>query len=198
MTNLVSSLHKYFIFSYKTKRILCMIVVVSFLVSGVLALTKKVSTKKAVVLFFLSCYLSMVFASTVFMRIDWKLLSSPMLKSFQYDIVPLHSYCLLLSGNKAYIQEVICNFLLLAPVGICITLLFGRVKIRKVIMLCGVISFAIEGMQLLYGCGLFEVDDLIHNVLGGAVGYFLCCRFLFYSKLLYNRERGMKNDDKKC
>lgn len=104
------------------------------------------------------------------MRIDWNMLNSPILKTVRYDIIPFHSYYFIALGRIEYIQEVICNLLVLLPFGVCITILHKKVTVKKVMTVCMCLSFAIETLQLFYGCGLFETDDLIHNTLGGVGG----------------------------
>ena len=41
-----------------------------------------------------------------------------------------------------------------------------------------VLSFGIELIQLVFKLGLFEFDDIFHNVLGAMIGYGLskCCK----------------------
>jgi glycopeptide antibiotics resistance protein len=44
-------------------------------------------------------------------------------------------------------------------------------KIRMVALSAFGISFSIEVIQLVFKMGLFEFDDMFHNVLGAVIGY---------------------------
>ena len=80
------------------------------------------------------------------------------------------------SRNDALVVE---NLLLFIPYGFC----YCWWKEKKEILFTGfmvglVTSFIIEGMQLVTGRGIFQLDDIIMNTLGcmiGAFSYKLCC-----------------------
>lgn len=78
-------------------------------------------------------------------------------------------------GIFSYIvNEVIGNIALFVPVGFLLPLLWKRFeKIWAVLLSCLSISLAIEIIQLGISLRATDVDDLIMNVLGGIVGYFI-------------------------
>ena len=51
-------------------------------------------------------------------------------------------------------------------------------KLRMIVLSAIVLSFGIELIQLVFKLGLFEFDDIFHNVLGAMIGYGLskCCK----------------------
>ncbi|MGP8313507.1 VanZ family protein [Enterocloster aldenensis] len=111
----------------------------------------------------LNVYLFLVLSSTVFSR--------TMTDDYHYELLPFWSYLEIYRGNTYFIQENFLNILMLMPVGVLFpvcgrgngggrTLLFG--------LACTV---AIEVLQLITKRGLFEFDDIFHNIVGVAVGY---------------------------
>ncbi len=83
------------------------------------------------------------------------------------------------SRNNALVLE---NVLLFIPYGFC----YCWWKKRKTVLFSGfmsgfVTSFIIEGMQLVTGRGIFQLDDIIMNTLGCMLGAFLykLCSLLF-------------------
>ena len=88
-----------------------------------------------------------------------------------YDFKPFWSY--------AYPEmkwEVIANVLLFIPFGI----LAGKLWGWKAIPLAVFLSFCIEAVQLTLHLGFFEIDDVIHNTVGAAIGFLA---ILVYRKL---------------
>lgn len=81
------------------------------------------------------------------------------------------------------------NVLVFMPIGFYIP--FHYRKIRKswqVIGLCFIFSLLIELTQLVTKCGVFDVDDLILNTLGGVFGY-ICYYVAFRGYLIYLRRK---------
>ena len=50
-----------------------------------------------------------------------------------------------------------------------------------------VFSFVIELLQLIFRCGLFEFDDMIHNTLGATIGYGVWWGLRFANKQLMKK-----------
>ncbi len=72
--------------------------------------------------------------------------------------------------NNAYIVE---NILLFIPYGFCLAWRFGGRKNRWFQVLGGLATtLAVEYTQLITGRGVFQIDDILTNVLGGMVGIF--------------------------
>ena len=105
-------------------------------------------------------YLFFIFCTTVLFR--------DVVIETRYRLLPLWSYGVLY--NKL-LAENILNVLMFIPIGF-----FSSVGLRKRRLLkitgigCG-ISLTIEVLQLVYRRGVFNIDDIIHNTLGCAIGY---------------------------
>ena len=74
---------------------------------------------------------------------------------------------------NTYWAEIITNIILFIPLGF----LLGRLVGWKGILIAVGMSAAIEIIQLITYLGLFEIDDIIHNTVGAAIGYLLMMLF---------------------
>lgn len=71
------------------------------------------------------------------------------------------------------------------PLGILFPLLFmGLRSLWRTTAVIFLVSLGFETIQLLTGLGIFDVDDLILNVAGGILGYFLF--WIFFRKKKIN------------
>lgn len=77
------------------------------------------------------------------------------------------------------LQLILFNMLMFAPLGFLLPLLWKRAERLPVTLAVslGVTGF-IELFQLATGTGIFELDDLLHNLLGSLAGYFLVMALL--------------------
>lgn len=74
------------------------------------------------------------------------------------------------------LQLILFNMLMFAPLGFLLPLVWRRAERFQVALLCSLgATCLIEVLQLLTGTGIFELDDLFHNLLGSLFGYF-CIR----------------------
>lgn len=87
-----------------------------------------------------------------------------------YDLHPFWSYEAIQGGKSELLAENIMNVIVFIPVGILIGLGFPRWSWRKTIGLGCLISISIEVLQFAFKRGFSEVDDVIHNTLGCAIG----------------------------
>jgi glycopeptide antibiotics resistance protein len=72
------------------------------------------------------------------------------------------------------IKNVIGNILGFIPLGFLLPVLFSSLRTaRKAIWTVFLISLSFETLQLIFNLGVFDVDDLLLNTVGGAVGYLL-------------------------
>lgn len=115
-------------------------------------------------------YVILVFCTTIFFREDTY--------EKRYMLRPLWSYTVLY--NKL-LAQLIMNVLLFIPIGFFAGGALKKKHIWNAIGIGFVLSFFIELTQLISTRGVFNVDDIIHNVLGCAIG-FLC--FVFCYKMI--------------
>lgn len=86
------------------------------------------------------------------------------------------------TGEWSYWYYIVGNILLFIPLGFALMYLLMNRKRKSLqrqnlfwsIIMCLILSVAVEGIQYMTGTGLCEVDDLLHNTLGGAIGGSVC------------------------
>lgn len=72
--------------------------------------------------------------------------------------------------SQYYRTEILLNIWLFVPFG---ALMYSLFKNRALILIPFLVSLIVEVIQLIFGFGLFEFDDIISNTLGGAIGFFI-------------------------
>ncbi len=89
------------------------------------------------------------------------------------NLIPLSSYFQI--SEDSYLMEKaainILNVVLFFPVGLLLGLGFRSMTWKRALAIIFGLSVMIELLQLIFKCGLCEVDDVIHNVIGGGIGY---------------------------
>lgn len=125
----------------------------------------------------LTAYIFLVFASTVFSRTSKG--------NYNYELIPFWSYRKIASGSKSLFWEDVLNGIMLLPMGVLLPIVIGdggeNKRLGRVIFIGFLTSLSIEFLQLVLKRGLFEFDDMFHNTLGVAIGYWL------YVKIRKNR-----------
>ena len=123
----------------------------------------------------LSVYLSVVFYFTIVSREssgEYKLELQPFKTIIDFINVDYDSH------GRYILREVLVNIGLLMPFGFLLghpSFLPGTgIRLREVVFLGFLTSLMIETLQLITKTGTFEVDDLIYNTLGCAIGYLIC------------------------
>lgn len=99
------------------------------------------------------------------------LLLSRRIKGDASYIRPLFwSYRQIAAGRVNYTYQVVLNVLLFLPFGFLWPFVDGRPSFWRTVGLGVCFSLAMESMQALSGRGIFELDDLLHNCVGTAIG----------------------------
>ena len=126
---------------------------------ALLAITCGLSTKKWIPALLIS-YVLIILGETLLFRTTNKT-GCKLTPFWSYDYPELNA-------------QIIANILLFIPFG----LLAGQLWGWKSIPLATFFSFCIEAVQLVFCLGLSEIDDIIHNTTGAAIGCLplLVCR----------------------
>lgn len=107
-------------------------------------------------------YLSLVLCSTLILRDTFE--------EYRYELVPFWSYYAYLHRDSQLLTQIYLNVLLFVPIGLLLGILNHKGIVK--VLLCGMaISLFIESCQLLFKKGIFEFDDIFHNVIGCIIGY---------------------------
>ena len=90
-----------------------------------------------------------------------------------YNLIPFDSY-FHYPENSYFIEAAtvnILNIIMFIPLGALLGLSLKGMTWKKVLLVGFAVSFSIELLQFIFKRGLFETDDLIHNVVGCLIGY---------------------------
>ncbi len=100
-----------------------------------------------------------------------------------------------LLGYETFIVNILGNILAFAPFGFLLPFIHKRYRgFFKIIFLSLLFSLTVESLQLYLKVGIFDVDDLFLNTLGGLLGYiaFVIC-YTFY-RSLNKKHRVIRGD----
>ena len=117
-------------------------------------------------------------------------------REYHYNLVPFREIMRFVRyreslGNMAVILNLLGNIFIFVPFGIFLPLLArGCRRFPYMVFLSFDLSLVVEILQLLSKVGSFDVDDLLLNTLGGAIGYI---GYLILLKL-WRSWRGKKKD----
>ena len=75
-------------------------------------------------------------------------------------------------GSKLFIKNIVGNVLLYMPFGLFVSAYLDNKKIFPIFILALISSVSIEFVQLAIG-RVFDVDDIILNIIGALLGYFI-------------------------
>ncbi len=92
----------------------------------------------------------------------------------RYHLYPFWSYTVL---YNSLLSQLLLNILMFIPIGFFVG---GALKKKHILDIIGIgflLSFLIELTQLITTRGVFNVDDIIHNVIGCIIGFsfFMLC-----------------------
>lgn len=88
------------------------------------------------------------------------------------NIIPFSEIFRYEVGSNMFIYNVLGNILLFIPYGYFVARYTESKSLFQIFIICLITSFTVEFLQVKLGRS-FDVDDIILNVLGGIVGYFL-------------------------
>ncbi len=93
-------------------------------------------------------------------------------------------------GSRLFLKNVLGNMLLFLPYGFFASYLLRNKKLSVSCILTLIASISIETVQLVIG-RVFDVDDILLNLLGGCLGFFI---YFLIDKLWYRLPKLFKND----
>ena len=85
----------------------------------------------------------------------------PFREMFRYDF-----------GTRLFLKNVLGNIIMFLPYGFFISYFLKEKKIWPILALTAVTSLTIETTQLMIG-RVFDIDDIILNIIGGILGHYL-------------------------
>ena len=111
-------------------------------------------------------YTFLIYCSTVIFR--------PKSDEAVYNFKLFWSYTECLSSGIGILRpDIIMNILVFIPAGLLFSIAFGKIKCGHAILVGCLISSSIELLQFFLHKGVSEFDDVLHNTLGFAIGYYI-------------------------
>lgn len=104
----------------------------------------------------------------LFLTISATIIFREVSETYRYSFYPFLNYTKLYNEMLA---QIILNVVMFIPIGF---LIGGAVKNMNTLKILGIgcfLSLTIEIIQLLSKRGVFNIDDIIHNTIGGIIGY---------------------------
>ena len=92
-------------------------------------------------------------------------------------------------GTKLFFKNVVGNMIMFIPFGFFTSYFLKLKKIYSVFILTLLTSITIETTQLLIG-RVFDIDDILLNILGGLIGYFI---FKIIYKIKFLKKESIYN-----
>lgn len=127
-----------------------------------------ISKKKRIVLYheilnlIFVVYLMCFFYVLTFEDVDWSTANLiPFKEMFRFEI-----------GSKMFIKNVLGNIILFLPYGFYLSYFMKLRKVKYVAFFSLFVSVAVEIIQYRIG-RVFDIDDIILNIVGGILGYYL-------------------------
>ena len=108
-----------------------------------------------------------------------------------YNLMPFKEMFRYDFGTPLFYRNIIGNLLLFVPFGIFIPYYLKRASIIVILILSIISSFVIELSQRLIIGRVFDVDDIILNVIGSMIGYLI---YFIFDKIVDKIPRFIKKD----
>ena len=150
--------------------LLFIIVVFTLRVIDIILNKKKVPIYKDIRILFFILYMFLLF----------ELVTSTDFESYSNNFIPFKEIMRYSLTSKLFYKNVLGNVLLFIPFGYFVNNILKNKKILINILITLVTSVSIELIQIYIGRS-FDIDDIILNIVGGLIGYFIY-KFLDYIK----------------
>lgn len=97
-----------------------------------------------------------------------------------FNFIPFKEMLRYKFGSRLFFKNVIGNLLMFVPFGFFTAYILREIKLRWVLFITVIVSITIELTQTQIG-RVFDIDDVILNLLGGCIGYFVFS-FIYHLK----------------
>ena len=123
---------------------------------------RKLRIMKEIIDLFFYAYLFMLFYVVTFQDVDWSTYNLTLFKEIlRYE-----------AGSQLFFKNIIGNVVMFIPYGIYTSYYLKLKKPYVIIILAFLLSLLIETVQYRIG-RVFDIDDILLNVIGGLIGYYL-------------------------
>lgn len=142
--------------------VLSTVIIVSMRIVDLIKNKKQVVLYRELLSLLFVIYVLCLFYVVTFQDVSWSTSNFvPFQEMFRYDF-----------GSRLFIKNVLGNMLLFIPYGFFMGYYLKIKKPISILLLCLLVSGTIETTQLLIG-RVFDVDDILLNIIGGMIGFLL-------------------------
>lgn len=142
--------------------LICCVILISLRLVYLYKKREKFVLYKELMSLMFAIYIMCLFYVVTFQDVSWSTSNVTIFKEmFRYPF-----------GSKLFFHNVVGNMLMFIPYGFFITYYLKIKKPYLIITLTTLVSLTIEVTQLLIG-RVFDIDDIILNILGGLIGYLI-------------------------
>ena len=144
--------------------IICTLVISSLRIADILKNQKEVVFYREILMLFFMIYVLCLFQIVTF--------EDPLVSSFDnhFNLVPLREILRYSFGSRLFFKNVIGNLLMFMPYGFFASYFTKMDNKYYAFSLIAFASITIETTQLAIG-RVFDIDDIILNIIGGMIGY---------------------------
>lgn len=151
--------------------ILVSVIVISLRITYIIKYKPKVIFYKEMIYFGFILYVLCLFYVVTFQDVSWSTSNYvPFKEMFRYSF-----------GSRLFFKNVVGNMLMFMPFGFFVAYILKLKKVCIMSLLSLIVSLTIETIQSLIG-RVFDVDDIILNVIGAILG-FLVFKIVYFLKL---------------
>lgn len=147
-------------------------------------------------LLYLTVFKRLFFGTTIGMFFESYRLNTSSL-DYNLNLVPfrtIYGYLAHPPSKTVALTNLLGNVLAFMPLGFLVPLVFKKIyTIRWILIVSIGSSFVIELIQLILGVGSLDVDDVLLNLLGGLLGFFVYKGFKEFFKK-YNRKAELAKE----
>lgn len=141
--------------------LICSVIAISMRITYIIKTKKEFIFYKELMSFAFLIYVLCLFYVVTFQDVGWSSSNFiPFKEMFRYNL-----------GSRLFIKNVLGNIIMFAPYGFFVSYYLDLKKPNASIFLVLLLSISIETTQLVIG-RVFDIDDIILNVLGGFIGFY--------------------------
>lgn len=144
---------------------ICSVIMVILRIAYLIKNKQRFVFYKEIFMFVFVIYMMCLFYVVTFQDIDAKGMSG-------YNIIPFREMFRYQIGSRLFFKNVIGNLIMFVPFGFFTAYIIRETKLKWVLLITLIVSVTIEVTQTQIG-RVFDIDDVILNIIGGVIGYYL-------------------------
>jgi glycopeptide antibiotics resistance protein len=153
---------------------ICSVIIIILRIAYVVKNKVKFVFYKEAFMFCFILYMMCLFYVVTFQDADSSLMSG-------HNIIPFKEMFRYQIGSRLFWKNVIGNMLMFVPFGFFTAYLLRKIEFKWVFIITLIVSLTIEITQTYIG-RVFDIDDVLLNVIGGSLGYYI---FDFFYNLIH-------------